>query len=226
MAVPRFAVSSSLISRSAADNCRKHTYVTLKLYVASPRANREILVYEHIRTVKARHAGQSNVRSLLDHFEIKSKYDERSHQCLIHPPLGMSLWQLIGLFPGRTSTEQLLKATLLNLFMALDYLHSEANFIHTGTSSLLNYADRNLCSYSSIYIDDVQIYNRIIFCWVSKTSPSSVNMRRWKSTILDRARLMVIALSTSLDLFHHRSEVQSYATSAKLDLEMKSMTRM
>lgn len=39
-------------------------------------------------------------------------------------------------FPGLylNGAEELLKAILINLFKALEYLHSEVNVIHTGTN--------------------------------------------------------------------------------------------
>ena len=142
MAVPRSRVRkfSRILEIPRLTSCRRHVYVTLKVYTTSPRVNREITIYQHIQTVKASHDGKSRIRPLLDAFELKGKYGNANHQCLVHPPLGMSLWQLMRLFPGCTFTEELLKATLINLFVALDYLHTEANIIHTGMNGYFKLA--------------------------------------------------------------------------------------
>lgn len=142
MAVPRSRVRgfSRILAIPRLTACRKHIYVALKVYTTSPRVNREMTIYKHMQTVKADQAGESRIRTLLDAFELKGKHGNDHHQCLIHAPLGMSLWQLMRLFPDCTFTEELLKATLINLFMALDYLHTEANIIHTGMAGYFKVA--------------------------------------------------------------------------------------
>jgi serine/threonine protein kinase len=71
------------------------------------------------------------VRTALDNFQIGTA--DGFFQCLVHKPLGISLRDLRLQFATNTLPEKLLKLTLLHLLLALDYLHSEAGIIHTGT---------------------------------------------------------------------------------------------
>ena len=73
---------------------------------------------------------------MLDFFEVS--WPHGHHACLVHQPLGMSLFQLMKQCPDKVFTEDLLKATILRIFLALDYLHTEAHLIHTGASLILS----------------------------------------------------------------------------------------
>lgn len=54
------------------------------------------------------------------------------HQCLVHRPLWQSMFSLQYQNPQHRFSEPLLRAMLLHLFVALDYLHSSCHLIHTG----------------------------------------------------------------------------------------------
>jgi len=51
---------------------------------------------------------------------------------LVHDPLGMSVATFGELMPGGHLSEDVLKAVLKHLLLALDYLHSEGKMVHTG----------------------------------------------------------------------------------------------
>ncbi|GFF60705.1 protein kinase, putative [Aspergillus udagawae] len=109
---------------------QQHVYVTLKVCERdSPEGIREMEVYGHLKSVKTRHDGAMLVRSALDSFRIGSP--KGNYQCLIHPPLGISLFDLRNQLAAKVLPENILKLTLLHLLLALDFLHTEAGIVHT-----------------------------------------------------------------------------------------------
>ena len=90
---------------------------------------RELKVYSHIRGVVSRHSGQKCLRELWDEFEVRGLYG--SHQCLIMPPMHMSLYEVM-----QSTSEPipipLLQDILQRLLSALDFLHSKAGVVHCG----------------------------------------------------------------------------------------------
>lgn len=66
----------------------------------------------------------------LDTFEITTS--EGCHHCLVHKPLGLRLLDLQNLFPSGKLPENILKLTLTHVLLALDFLHTIAQVIHTG----------------------------------------------------------------------------------------------
>jgi serine/threonine protein kinase len=133
MALPEPQVCLRTRFTDAADGLatRAHIYVTLKVCERnSVQARRELDVYKHLSTITSRHSGSRLVRTLLDAFEITGS--EGSYQCLVHKPLGMSLSDLQARCPSQRLPEHLLKLTLIHVLLMLDFLHTEAQVIHTG----------------------------------------------------------------------------------------------
>lgn len=93
---------------------------------------REIEVYGHLKTIKSSHAGQSCLRPLIEFFQAQSPDGYGTHDCLVHPPLGISLDQLTALLPDGVMTSAMVRTTMRNILAALDFLHTEAGVIHTG----------------------------------------------------------------------------------------------
>ncbi|KAL4890117.1 protein kinase [Aspergillus ambiguus] len=91
----------------------------------------ETEVYKHLRNVKSSHIGSVLVRRAIDDFQIRSTDNMYSYQCLVHPPLAMSLCELRNRAIGKVLPEDLLKPTLIHLLLALDFLHAEAKIVHT-----------------------------------------------------------------------------------------------
>ncbi|KAB8231926.1 uncharacterized protein BDW43DRAFT_312548 [Aspergillus alliaceus] len=81
---------------------------------------------------KSSHAGAILVRTALDGFQIKSAHGSSSYQCLIHPPLATSLFELQNQAKAKVLPDVLLKPTLIHiLLLSFDFLHTEAHVIHT-----------------------------------------------------------------------------------------------
>ncbi|KAE8350529.1 protein kinase [Aspergillus coremiiformis] len=111
---------------------QKHIYVTLKMYERnSTHAKRETQIYNHIESLGSSHTGALLVRTLLESFHLNSPDGSHSCQCLVHPPLAMSLFELRNRTKGKVFPEDLLKQTLIHILLALDFLHTEAHVIHT-----------------------------------------------------------------------------------------------
>ncbi|MCJ1399440.1 hypothetical protein MMC11_002642 [Xylographa trunciseda] len=107
-------------------------YATLKIYnktSAQFQGNREVQVYKHLSTIRSTHEGQRYIRTILDSFELNE--GSGCYQCLVHKPLWISLFKLQRLNSSHRFTEDLLRGTLMCLFEALDYLHTECHVIHT-----------------------------------------------------------------------------------------------
>lgn len=54
------------------------------------------------------------------------------HQCLVHEPLLTSISHLQASLANQRINEDILKMLLKELLVALDYLHTEAQLVHTG----------------------------------------------------------------------------------------------
>jgi len=70
------------------------------------KAHRELPIYNHLNQIHSNHVGRGCLRMLLDSFEITGPYGR--HVCLIHQPLGMSLYDLkmrARGFPAKTCWE-------------------------------------------------------------------------------------------------------------------------
>jgi len=91
-----------------------------------------IKIYEHLSQVKSNHPGQSLIRELYDTFEIESP--GHKHYCLVQQTMHMSLLDMMNLNPEHPEPflAPLLKSTLIRLLSALDFLHTDAQVIHTG----------------------------------------------------------------------------------------------
>ncbi|KAK9384675.1 hypothetical protein V1515DRAFT_610833 [Lipomyces mesembrius] len=123
--------SSSISSLFIDQSIRCHQYVTLKVYERdSTQGLRELQVYRYLNALTTSHTGSLLVRTSLDDFEVLTSSGR--YICLVHPPLGMSLANFRRMMPDKKLSEKLLKSTLKHLLLALDFLHSEADIIHTG----------------------------------------------------------------------------------------------
>jgi serine/threonine-protein kinase SRPK3 len=121
----------SIDDKAYADNgYRQHRYIALKVYIHSPKTNQEVNVLKHLSAVKAGHPGRSLVRTMIESFEITGP--SGCHQCIIYEPLLTSLLHFQATLNPKSLPEDLLKGALQQLLLALDYLHSEANIVHTG----------------------------------------------------------------------------------------------
>lgn len=115
--------------------CSRNTYVAVKVLTrtsahAEPALSRELGVYEHLSRLNPSHVGSAYIRGLYDTFELSNPCGV--YQCLVHPPMHMSINKLRMRARSCRLSEPLLKQTLICLLQALDFLHSEANIVHSG----------------------------------------------------------------------------------------------
>ncbi|TPX13086.1 uncharacterized protein E0L32_006512 [Thyridium curvatum] len=110
---------------------RRH--VALKLYVHSgsmgKQLDHEFLMYKRISGSPARHPGRNGIRELLDSFDVVGP--DGSHRCLVHPPLWESVLAFLHRNPVKRLPALVLAFILHRLFLALDFLHTECQIIHT-----------------------------------------------------------------------------------------------
>ncbi|KAJ5712315.1 protein kinase [Penicillium malachiteum] len=111
---------------------QQHVYATPKMYNhESSHGRREKDVYKHIGSLKSSHTGSILVRRAIDDFEISCPDNGYSYQCLVQPPLAMSLCELCHRAKEKMLPEDLLKPTLIHILLALDFLHTELGVVHT-----------------------------------------------------------------------------------------------
>ncbi|QMW26721.1 hypothetical protein G4B84_001966 [Aspergillus flavus NRRL3357] len=107
------------------------TYVVLKIYVLGQEREHELNVYKHIDSIETDHPGRKFIRKMLGYFYVQGPSGR--HICLVHEPLGMNANELLRHIPGRTMTLESMKPAIRQLLGVLDFLHSVARLIHTGT---------------------------------------------------------------------------------------------
>lgn len=95
----------------------------------------ELNVYKHIDSIETDHPGRKFIRKMLGYFYVQGP--SGCHICLVHEPLGMNANELLRHIPGRTMTLESMKPAIRQLLGVLDFLHSVARLIHTGTVCLL-----------------------------------------------------------------------------------------
>lgn len=115
--------------------CGRERHVVLKLFVTSSSSlgkhlDDEINVYERMKRASTRHPGAAAVRSHLDTFNVGRPAGD--HRCLVHHPLGESTIALLHRNPVARLPIPVIAFTLRRSFLALDFLHSECQIIHTG----------------------------------------------------------------------------------------------
>ncbi|RAQ48767.1 prp4 [Aspergillus flavus] len=108
------------------------TYVVLKIYVLGQEREHELNVYKHIDFIETDHPGRKFIRKMLGYFYVQGPSGR--HICLVHEPLGMNANELLRHIPGRTMTLESMKPAIRQLLGVLDFLHSVARLIHTGTN--------------------------------------------------------------------------------------------
>jgi hypothetical protein len=104
--------------------------VTLKIYTRDGSTQEEFKIYKQLNQGSSRHPGYAHVRKALDIFTIPRPGGD--HKCLVQKPMWESFRDLLYRNPRHRFTEDLLKAGLMQVFLALDYLHTECKLVHTG----------------------------------------------------------------------------------------------
>ncbi|KPM41240.1 hypothetical protein AK830_g5305 [Neonectria ditissima] len=111
-----------------ARNLQEHKHVALKVFKRGADRD-ELDIYDHIGKSNRSHPGYRHVRTALDSFSLE--FNGEVHGCLVHKPMWDSWRDMLSRNPTHRFTEQLLKAGLTQLFLALDYLHTECHLVHT-----------------------------------------------------------------------------------------------
>ena len=119
-----------LCSRLADHSDRRHVALKIGAY---DEVSRELLVLKYLKTCRTGHVGRKLIRELIDEFEVVK--DDKKYRAVIHPPLSTSVQDYRKLLRGGSLPPVLFRSLLKHIFIALDYLHTEAKVIHTGTSS-------------------------------------------------------------------------------------------
>ena len=90
----------------------------------------EVKVLDHLESLStSEHPGSNLVRRMLDSFELKGA--QGPHTCIVHQPLSLSLRDIREIAGGQIPGS-ILKPVVYGMLLGLDYLHSEAQIVHTG----------------------------------------------------------------------------------------------
>lgn len=104
-------------------------YVALKVYTRGQHHDKEFELYQTIGKTSPSHPGHRHVRTALEAFTIE--HNNADHRCLVQKPMWDSFGDLLQRNPTHRFSEDLLKAGLQQVFLALDFLHSECKLVHT-----------------------------------------------------------------------------------------------
>lgn len=113
-----------------------HDYVAVKICISHTFTLRERDIYKEISGLQTSHGGQNNVRKMYDRFAIQGPHG--FHICLVLQPLGISLGEFKQLSPEGLFDSEVVQALMRCVLFGLDYLHREAEVIHTGRLTQLH----------------------------------------------------------------------------------------
>ncbi|TAQ90224.1 hypothetical protein B7494_g1498 [Chlorociboria aeruginascens] len=139
-----------------------HSYATLKVFTREGVGPEEFNIYKSLSAGNASHPGRRHIRTALDIFTIPRLGGD--HKCLVQKPMWDSLRDLLNRNPAHRFTKVLLRAGLSQILLALDYLHSECELVHTDIK-----ADNIL-----IEIDDQDILDSFVNAELESPSPRKI----------------------------------------------------
>lgn len=112
---------------------RGHRYMTLKVHVNTLTSNRELKVYQYLKTIESDHPGREMIRMLEDSFRLQGPYG--THEVFVLPPLGLSLRAFQDMMPRHIFAQPIVVIALQRVLAALDFLHGPANITYTGKAT-------------------------------------------------------------------------------------------
>ncbi|KAJ5209217.1 hypothetical protein N7449_003596 [Penicillium cf. viridicatum] len=104
-------------------------YVTLKVYTRGGTGQGEVQTYKALSQGDRSHPGYAHVRTALDTFTIP--HQGSGHHCLVQKPMWGSFRHLMYRNPSHQLSKDILKSGLKQIFLALDYIHTECQLVHT-----------------------------------------------------------------------------------------------
>ncbi|KAH6622413.1 CMGC protein kinase [Boeremia exigua] len=104
-------------------------YATLKIYRRYQEDAKESEIYKALRDGDTKHWGYQHIRTAQNTFKIARPGGD--HLCLVQEPMGDSLSFFQSRIANRRFSVELLRMSLVKLFLALDYLHNECKLVHT-----------------------------------------------------------------------------------------------
>ncbi|KAI9686773.1 MAG: hypothetical protein M1822_002833 [Bathelium mastoideum] len=122
-----------------------HDYVSLKVYTRDVVDKDEFNISQILNKGDSSHPGFKHVRTALDIFTIPRAGG--NHKCLVQKPMWDSFKDLLRRNPARRFTEELLRAGLPQIFLALEYLHCECKLVHTDIKAdniFIEIADKSI----------------------------------------------------------------------------------
>lgn len=110
-------------------------YVAL-IYVNGETRSSELAIYERINTISSSstHGGRNTIRKFLSSFEVQGPCGQ--HTCIVHQAHGVSLDELLGFFPKRAMSLELMKPCLREILIGVGFLHNQVGVAHTGSSAI------------------------------------------------------------------------------------------
>jgi serine/threonine-protein kinase SRPK3 len=124
------------VEEAKGNNHRRREYATWKVFTREGAHEDELDMYKILSKTNSSHPGSAHVRAALDIFSIPRQGGD--HRCLVQKPMWDSFRDLLNGNPTHRFTDELLKAGLTQVLLALDYLHSECKMVHTGKRAYEN----------------------------------------------------------------------------------------
>lgn len=121
----------SLILDSKYKKYSESRYVVLKVYVLGRGRENELNIYNHMDSIETNHPGRKFIRRLIEHFFVDGPNGR--HVCLVHELLGFSAVDFLRYLPGKKMSIESMKPAIRQVLVVLDFLHSVAGVVYTGT---------------------------------------------------------------------------------------------
>ncbi|TGO50617.1 hypothetical protein BOTNAR_0386g00030 [Botryotinia narcissicola] len=140
----------------------------LQFYTRDGNPQEEFEIYRRLKKGNNSHPGFPHIRTALEIFTIPRVGGDRT--CLVQKPMWESFRELKYRLPNHCFTEKILKGALKQLFLALDYLHTENGALEFYQSYLSDIKTDNILS----EIEDESILDAVTEAEINSPSPRKV----------------------------------------------------